>query len=129
MKNGQQKSLLSFTKCNIVPLYKVVKLLDKIKHYKTFRNMYNNVPNEKNNNPYDMANLGMTPYTISNNVDMVHLCINCHANKKNIKTHLMLCINHLHTWLHCFQHTHSTSNFFLFLTLRCTWNPRTRASP
>jgi hypothetical protein len=44
--------------------------------------MYNNAPNEKNDSPYGVANLKMTPYTISNNVDMVDLCINCHANKK-----------------------------------------------
>jgi hypothetical protein len=51
MKNGQQKSLLSFTKCNIVPLCRVVKLLDKMKHYKTLHNMYNNAPNEKKTTP------------------------------------------------------------------------------
>jgi len=87
------------------------------------------MPRMKKNSPYDMANLGMTLYIISNNANMVHLCINYHANKKNIETYLTLCTNHLYTWLHCSQHNYSTSNFFLFLTLECTWSLRTRASP
>jgi hypothetical protein len=89
-----------FHKTQCCAMCGVVKLLNRMKHYKTLHNMYDNVANENLNDymHYGMANLATTPYTSCNNTKMVHLCINCHSNKKKPLKHILCCI--LITFIH-----------------------------
>jgi hypothetical protein len=116
-ENWTTKISSFFHKTQCCAMCGVVKLLNRMKHYKTLHNMYDNVANENLNDymHYGMANLATTPYTICNNRKMVHLCINCHSNKKKtFKTHLMLYTNHLHTCLYIALNTPTPSPTFVF---------------